>query len=43
LVEPIEVRTTEIADSPSSASARVGAEVMNSTNSPKNGFSACSA
>jgi hypothetical protein len=43
LVEPIVVRTTEIADSPSSASASVGAEVMNSTSSPKNGFSACSA
>ena len=42
-VAPIVVRTTEIADSPSSTSASVGAEVMNSTSSPKNGFSRCSA
>ena len=32
-----------IAPSPSSTSASVGAEVMKSTSSPKNGFSACSA
>jgi len=36
-------RTTAIAPSPSMTSASVGAEVMNSTSSPKNGFSACSA
>ena len=42
-VEPIVERTTAIAPSPSSTSASVGAEVMNSTSSPKNGFSACSA
>ena len=40
---PIVDRTTAIAPSPSSTSASVGAEVMNSTSSPKNGFSACSA
>ena len=42
-VEPIVERTTAIAPSPSSTSASVGAEVMNSTSSPKNGFSVCSA
>ena len=34
--------STHTADSPSSTSASVGDEVMNSTSSPKNGFSACS-
>ena len=43
LVAPIVVRTVAIAPSPSSTSASVGAEVMNSTSSPKNGFSSCSA
>src|SRR5262249_8666115 len=42
-VEPIVDRTTGIAPSPSSTTASVGAEVMTSTSSPKNGFSACSA
>jgi hypothetical protein len=36
------VRTTETALSPSSTSASVGADVMNSTSSPKKGFSTCS-
>ena len=42
-VAPIVVRTTAIAPSPSSTSASVGDDVMKSTSSPKNGFSACSA
>ena len=42
-VAPIVVRVVAIAPSPSSTSASVGAEVMNSTSSPKNGFSLCSA
>ena len=42
-VDPIVERTTAIAPSPSSTSANVGADVMNSTSSPKNGFSECSA
>ena len=40
---PSSCATIAIAPSPSSTSASVGAEVMKSTSSPKNGFSACSA
>ena len=38
-VAPIVVRIVAIAPSPSTTSAQVGAEVMKSTSSPKNGFS----
>ena len=39
-VAPIVLRIVAIAPSPSTTSASVGPEVMNSTSSPKNGFSA---
>jgi hypothetical protein len=42
-VAPIVARSVAIAPSPSTTSAQVGPEVMNSTSSPKNGFSRCSA
>ncbi len=42
-VVPIMVRTTEIADSPLTASARTGPELMKSTSPLKNGFPVCSA
>ena len=42
-VAPIIVRTTEIADSPLTASASTGPDVMKSTSEPKNGFALCSA
>jgi hypothetical protein len=42
-VAPIVLRIVAIAPSPSTTSAHVGPEVMNSTSSPKNGFSSCSA
>ena len=42
-VAPIVFRMVAIAASPSTASAQVGAELMKSTRSPKNGFSLCSA
>ena len=41
-VAPIVLRMVAIALSPSTTSAHVGPEVMNSTSSPKNGFSRCS-
>ena len=43
LVAPITWRAALIASSPSSTSATIGPEVMNSTSSPKNGRSSCSA
>ncbi len=42
-VAPIIVRTTEIADSPLTASASTGPEPMKSTRPAKNGLSLCSA
>ena len=42
-VAPIIVRTTEIADSPLTASASTGPDVMKSTREPKNGLPLCSA
>ena len=42
-VAPIIVRTTEIADSPLTASARTGPDEMKSTREPKNGLPLCSA
>jgi hypothetical protein len=42
LVAPIIVRTTEIADSPLTASASTGPEVMKPTSEPKNGLPLCS-
>src|ERR1700722_20043417 len=43
LVAPIVCRAALTASRPSSTIATIGPEVMNATNSPKNGFSACSA
>ena len=42
-VAPITWRAAFTASAPSSTIATIGAEVMNSTSSPKNGRSACSA
>ena len=42
-VAPIIVRTTEIADSPLTARASTGPDVMKSTSEPKKGFPRCSA
>ena len=42
-VAPIIARTTEIADSPSTASASTGPDVMKETSPAKNGLPLCSA
>ena len=43
IVAPFKARTDTIAFSPANTKARTGPDVIKSTNSPKNGFSLCSA